>query len=166
MAFSGEAEVLTWQRVQAALTGGPGAGVGASPGAQNVFEFGIKSWMAQHKRAPQLQFVAFNRTTNGSDGGNATAVVCSGACTLIALYGKKYTGTTLSYLAISNHATAMQAQKEYLAAGTAAGIESVEFYPTGVAYGTGIVISAVTAYNGTTQSLIADSWDGFVIIAA
>lgn len=159
MAFAGEAEVLTWQRVSMALAS-------ASPGAQNVFEFGIKAYMAQHKRAPQLQFVPFNRTTNGSDGTNATAVICAGACTLIAIYGKKYTGTTLGYLATANHATAMQAQKELLLAGTAASTEVQAFYPTGVAYATGIVCSGVTAYNGTTQSLIVDSWDGFAIIAA
>lgn len=159
MAFSGEAEVLTWQRVAIALAN-------AAPGIANVFEFGVKSWLAQHKRAPQLQFVPFDRTTNGSDGGNATAVVCSGACTLLAIYGKKFTGTTLGNLAVSNHASAMQAIKQVVLAGSAASVEVQAFYPNGLAMSVGVVVSGVTVYNGTTQSLIADSWDGFALISA
>lgn len=159
MAFSGEAEVLTWQRVDIALAN-------ASPLQQNLFRFGLKAWLTQFKQAPQLQFVPFDRTTNGSDGSNAATVICSGACTLVAIYGKKYTGTTLSYLALSNHATAIQAQKELLLAASAASVDTSAFYGTGVAYGTGITYSAVTAYNGTTRSLIVDSFDGFALISA
>ncbi len=159
MAFSGEAEVLTWERVRMALEG-------AAPAHQNLFRFGLKAWLTQFKQAPQLQFVPFDRTTNGSDGSNAATVICSGAATLIAIYGKKYTGTTLAYLALSNHASAIQAQKELLLQGTAANGEVSAFYPNGLAYATGITYSGVTAYNGTTRSLIVDSWAGLALISA
>jgi len=158
MAFTGEAEVLTWQRVTTALAG-------ASPNVQMLFQ-AFKAWLTQHKMAPLLQFVPFDRTTNGSNGGNATAVICAGACTLLALYGKKYTGTTLSYLGLSNHATAMQAEHQVNLSGVAAGVEVSAIYTNGLAFATGIVASGVTAYNGTTQSLVVDSWDGFALISA
>jgi len=158
MAFSGEAEVLTWQRVDMALAA-------ASPNVQMMFR-AFKHWLAAHKQAPLLQFIPFDRTTNGSDGTNAATVICSGAATLLAIYGKKYTGVVLSYLTVSNHATAIQAQKEVLLAGTAAAVEVSAIYTNGLAFATGITYSGITAYNGTTRSLIADSWDGFAIISA
>ncbi len=158
MAFSGEAEVLTWQRVDMALAA-------ASPNAQMIFRQ-FKHWMAAHKQAPQLQFIPFDRTTNGSGDGNADTVICGAAATLIAVYGKKYTSVVLSYLAISNHATAIQAQKEVLLAGTAASVEVMAIYSNGLAFATGITLAAVTAYNGTTHSLIGNSFDGFAIISA
>jgi len=159
MAFSGEAQVLTWQRVDMALAG-------ASPNAQMILARSFKHWLAAHKQGPLLQFIPFNRTTNGSGDGNADTVICGAAGTLLAVYGKKYTGVVLSYLAISNHATAIQAQKEVLLAGTAAAVEVMAIYTNGLAFATGITLAAVTAYNGTTHSLTADSWDGFAIISA
>ncbi len=164
MAFSGEAQVLTWQRVDMALTAPLGT-AGPSPNAQMVFRQ-FKHWMAAHKQGPQLQFIPFNRTTNGSGDGNADTVICGAAGTLLAVYGKKSTGVVLSYLSISNHATAIAAQKEVLLAGTAAGVEVMAIYSNGLAFATGITLAAVTAYNGTTHSLTADSWDGFAIISA
>jgi len=158
MAFTGEAQVLTWQRVDAALAN-------ASPNAQMVFRQ-FKHWMAAHKQGPLLQFVPFDRTTNGSNGGNAVAVVVVGAARLVALYGKKYTGTTLSYLALSNHGTAIQAEHQVNLSGAEAGSEIVSLWTNGLPFATGIVVAGVTAYNGTTQSLIVDSWDGFAIISA
>jgi hypothetical protein len=158
MAFVGEAPVLTWQRVDTALAA-------ASPNAQMLFR-SFKSWLMQHKQGPQLQFVPFDRTTNGSNGGNATAVIVAGAARLYAIYGKKYTGTTLSYLGASNHATAMQAEHIVNLSGAEAGTEVSCLWSGGLPFATGIVISGVTAYNGTTQSLIVDSWDGFAIISA
>ncbi len=158
MAFSGEAQVLTWQRVDMALSN-------ASPNAQMLFR-AFKHWLAAHKQGPQLQFIPFNRTTNGSGDGNADTVIVAGAGTLLALYGKKYTGVVLSYLAVSNHATAIQAEHQVNLSGVAAGIEVQAIYTNGLAFATGITLAAVTAYNGTTHSLTADSWDGFAIIAA
>ena len=160
MAFSGEAESLTWQRVDIGLAG-------ASPAAQMNFR-SFKRWLANQKLAPQLQYVAFDHTTNGSDGTNAATVICGAAATLQAVYAKKNSGTTLGYWCLSNHATAIQAQKEILAAGTVAGVEFMycAMNSAALAFATGITYSGVTAYNGTTRSLIADSWDGFCLISA
>src|SRR5712664_1011368 len=99
MAFTGEAQSLVWQRAEIALRNG-------SPGSQSAMR-ALKSWLAAHKLAlSTLQFVPFDRTTNGSDGTNADTVIVAGAGTLYYLYGKKFTTATLGYLKISNHATA------------------------------------------------------------
>ena len=159
MAFSGEAQSLVWQRAEIALRN-------ASPGAQAAMR-ALKTWLAAHKLAlSTLQFVAFDRTTNGTDGSNADTVICSAACTLYYLYGKKFTTATLSYLKISNHASAIQAQGEIILASTTASIELQYISYQGFAFATGATLASVTAYNGTTHNALAASHDGFAVIGA
>lgn len=155
MAHTTEAPILAWQKVKIALAN-------SDPTVVNAFR-SLKADLAQRKGNPQLKFTPFDATNNGSDGTNAAVVAADAAAQLLAIYAKKSTGSTLAYDALSNHASAIQAQKEVLLAGTAAGEIKFAIYPNGLAFATGITYSSVTAYNGTTRSLIVDSSDGFIL---
>lgn len=162
MAITLVSENLVWQTVRQFLAG-------ASPAAQLHFK-ALKTYLATQGKSPDLQVVAFDATTNGSDGGNATAVVADAACRIIAIYGKKSTGATAGYTKITDHATTLGAPDSFLVPATNAG---EEFYCTapvntagniGHSMANGAVVGTVTAYNGTTKSLKVDSVNGFVII--
>lgn len=155
MAHTVENANLVWQKVKIALAN-------SDPTVVNAFR-SLKADLAQRKGNPDLKFTPFDITTNGSGDGNADVVAADAAATLVAIYAKKGTGAVLGYDAISNHASAIQAQKEVLAAGTVAGVKKVLMFPDGLAFATGITYASVTAYNGTTHSLTANSSDGFIL---
>lgn len=158
MAHTTESANLVWQKVDNALKS-----LGASPAAfEEILK--LKAFLAQAKRNPNLKFTPIDATTNGSDGSNADTVISDTANTcLVALYTKKGAGAVLAYDAIANHASAIQAQKEVLAARTSASIGSLITYPRGLKCATGITYASVTAYNGTTHSLAANSSNGFAL---
>lgn len=159
MAFSGENANLTWQRVQIALDS-----LNASPHTVAAFKR-LKSFLAQDKGNPNLQFIPIDKTVNGSDGGNADTVLCSGAARIYGFFVRKNTGTTAGYNKISNHASAIQAQGEIILADTQVSEESVFTSNKGKVFSTGLTYASVTAYNGTTHSTTANSCSGFALIA-
>jgi hypothetical protein len=157
VAISLENANKTWQRVNMAMAG-------ASPWAKAQFK-ALKQALAQDYRNKDLQFIVID-PNNGSDGGNADTVVADAAARLVAVYVKKGLTATGSYVATSNHASALQAGKELILRLNAASEEAVFTEPAGSSYATGIVLAGVTAYNGTTKNTIAASPSGFAIIAA
>lgn len=162
MAIALQGANLVWQKVTTAL-------IGASPAAQLAFKQ-LKMVLATQGKNPQLQIVQFDSVTNGSDGGNATAVIADAACRVIAIYGKKSTGATVGYTKITDHATTLGVPDSFLVPATNAGEEfyAIAAFNTALNIGhsmaSGAVVGTVTAYNGTTKSLKVDSVDGFVII--
>src|SRR6266853_1089402 len=178
MAFTGESAGLTWQRVRVVLDGSAGGTIqGASPGARMAFE-AFRKYLAQDKGNPIMQFVQFDSVTNGSDGGNAATVVGSGDCTLRAIYARKTgAGTVDAWFKVNNSATVLSGTGDQLSInGKVQGTEFFQFYggpgaastllSAGLPFATGITVGTVTAGNGTTQSLKADSFNGFVLITA
>jgi hypothetical protein len=147
----------TWQRVNIALAN-------ASPWAKAQFK-ALKQALAQDYRNKDLTFVVID-PNQGSDGANADTVVAGEAARLVAVYVKKGLTATGSYVATSNHATALQAGKELILRLNAASEEAVFVEPAGSSYATGIVLAGVTAYNGTTKNTIAASPSGFALICA
>lgn len=158
MAHTTEDSNLVWQKVRIAAET-----LGLHPEIVNQLR-DLKQVLATVRGNVNLKFTPISATTNGSDGGNAATVISDTANTaLVALVLKKSTGSTLAYNTISNHGSAVQAQKEVLLAATTAGRQIAAFYPKGLAFATGITFGTVTAYNGSTQSLKVDSADGFAI---
>src|SRR6185312_7976951 len=94
---------LVWSAVKNSLSANntPDS-IGTDPSCQAAFD-GLKRFLAQQRRNPQLQFIAFTAeqaTTNlGTD-------LVGAACTIYGLYakGRRTSGTTASFLAI--HAAA------------------------------------------------------------
>lgn len=158
MAITLENANAVWQRVNIASQG-------MSPWVRQQLKV-LKQALSQDFRNKDLQFVAFDRTTNGSDGGNADAVIADAACRVVAIVGRKYTTATSAYLKASNHASAIQAQGEIILNANEASEEVVYTNPKGHPMSTGVTLATVTAYNGTTRNTTAASFDGFVIIAA
>lgn len=158
MAHTTESANLVWQKVTAALRD-------ANPAIQAQF-LQLKAYLAQARSNPNLKFTPIDGTSNGSDGGNVVTVLSDTASKyLVALYVKKGTGAVLAFHTVSNSASAATAQKEAIITGTTAGQLGVLIFPRGLLFATGITFSSVTAYNGTTQSLIADSASGFALTA-
>lgn len=159
MAFSGEAVNLTKQRSEQSTRN-------ASPGVQSSLRAFWSFMLGQKLGLNQLQMVSFDHTTNGSNGSNADTVICAGACTLYLVYYKKFTGAVESFLKISNHATAIQAAGQLIVDTIALAQEGLWQDYKGMTFATGATLATVTAYNGTTRSLLADSNDGFALIGA
>lgn len=102
-----------------------------------------------------------------TDGANSTIV--GEACTLWAIFAKKGTVATASYLKVSNHATQVQADSDIILKSAVAGQEFVLAYPNGLAFSTGITAGSYTAYNGsnaTTPSTATHNFYGFLIVGA
>ena len=158
MAHTTEDPKLVWQKVKAACDT-----LGIKPDIVEGLTK-LKESLATLKGNPRLKFTPIDGATNGSDGGNAATVISDTANTaLVALVLKKRTGSTASFSAISDHASAIQAAKTNIEYQLTASKQVAKFYPRGVKHATGMTFATVTAYNGTTQSLTADSCDGFAI---
>lgn len=124
--------------------------------------------MASNKNNPDLQFVAIDGAVSSSDGGNsASQVICSGACTVYAIYLKK-TGATATWFKATNHgSTATTDGTEDLSYKlTTASEEDFIVFPTGHALATGLTMTLNTTATGSTLSVLANRIDGFIIIGA
>ena len=155
-----QASNLVWQKVNKALTG-------ANPAARAAFR-GLKEYLVQQARNPDLQFQSF------SDGDVVTATgytPFAAACTLYGVYFiKNGTGTgtaTDSWLTIANDASNVTDATKFVALMTSvAGQQVYATYPGGLAFGTDLTITGETSAQDGTESSGGDSGSGFVIIGA
>ena len=160
MAHTTENSNLVWQKVAAASEA-----LGLAPNLREDLKK-LKEYLATVGGNPNLKFTPIDKTVNGSDGDDAATVISDTASVaLVALVLKKGSGTTAGFAAISNHASAIQAAKTTVlnGAGVVAGKQFALIQPKGEVHATGITYSSVTAYDGTTRSVIADGYDGFAL---
>jgi hypothetical protein len=159
MALSLEDGNKVWQRVKIALAD-------ANPATQMAFA-GLKTWLAQQKGNPQLQFVPFLSTSVDDAGGHDLGI--DAACRVYAFWGKKAATATDVYLYIFDDAT------NDAGAGTdgranlvflEASKEAFAIYPSGIPIVDGVVVKAYTDFDGTTDSTDTDCPNGFVILGA
>jgi hypothetical protein len=159
MALSLESSNRVWQRVAIALRGANEAS------AQQFKE--LKKYLATQKGNPQLQFVAINGAVNSSDSGNtASQVLANAPCTLYALYLKKASGATAVWFKGKNHASTATTDgtQEIAEQSAIANEEIVRAYLTGKALSAGLTVTEDTTATGSTLTLLANRFDGFVII--
>lgn len=160
MALTTESGNKVWQKVKNHLSA-----VNANPEAQNVF-LGVKAYLAQQKRNPDLQFIPF--TAEQAVTNNGTSLV-GGACTLYGIYakGRRTTGTTSSFLAIHDAADNNASTTTIVTSRFKAISQEFQWVSgVGLALATDAVISAATAVGGATESSTADAADGFIIVGA
>lgn len=120
------------------------------------------------KGVTDLSYTNIDPYTAASDGTNAVQqVIAAAANTLYAIYLKKGTGSTVSYVKVTNHAATGQTNGtgdlDY--AITTALEENLLLWPNGHSLSAGLVISQNTAATGSTNSLLIDCCSGFVIYA-
>lgn len=158
MAHTTEDAKLVWQKVKAAVDT-----LGLNKEVQDQI-LAAKAYCSQVLGNPNIKFTPIDAATNGSDGGNADTVISDTANTaLLLLVLKKRTGSTAAFNAISDHASAIQAAKVVIVGQLTASKQALLSYPKGFKNATGMTYASVTAYNGTTRSLTADSSDGFAV---
>lgn len=158
MALSTESANKVWQRVFIALRG-------ANEASTRIFKE-LKQYLATQKGNPQLQFVSINGFTTASDGtATASVVACAGACTLYGLY-LKHSGTTACWFKGSNNATTAASDGTQVIAETSAvdKDEICRIWPNGKALSAGLTTTQQTTATGSTQTLNANRFDGFVIL--
>ena len=158
MAVSTENANLVWQKVKIAL-------MNAHPAHQNEFR-ALKEYLATQGGNPDLQFIAYSAEDCNTNGGvDKTAA----ACKVYGWYGKarRTSGTTSAFVALhaaaDNSATTTTLITSRLkATGQTFGMT----FPGGLACETGLTIVSATAVGGGTESAVADSADGFILIGA
>lgn len=132
------------------------------PGVSEVFRALWKHMEA--KGNPDLQFVAFDQTSN------TDSVIANVACKIYAIFFKKPAASTVAaWLKISDHATTAAASGDVvisLAAAAAALKEGAVVFPDGLDMANGATLASHTAVDGNTDSQDADSAAGFVIVGA
>jgi hypothetical protein len=157
---------LVWQKVKNYLSNVNIASKGVNPVSQEAF-LGLKKYLAQNKRNPDLQFSPIDGTLAASDGGNTVSnVLISSACTLFAIYLVKK-GSVETIFKLSNNATtaAGDGTQDLAIAQTVAG-DVVEIYPDGRALSAGATFTEQTTRTTTTQTLLANQQSGFAIFGA
>ncbi len=125
--------------------------------------------LAANKGNPDLQLVNVDGTSLASDGGNnANQVIANVACTLYAIYLKKF-GTVQDWFKLNDSATVTVGDGTdtmTIALNTTDKNEYLWTYPAGYAMANGLTIAENTTANGTTKTLKANRADGFIIIGA
>lgn len=156
MAIALENSNLVAQKVKAALTN-------ANPAIQNQY-IAFKSYFAQQKGNPDLQFIPFTSTNVLTTGYAAT----DAACTVYAVFTQKAgTGTTAGYLNIIDGASGNTGARLSSVYHKTVGDQSFNFVPSGMAIATALSIFDTTAATGTTVTTGAsDAVQGFVVIGA
>jgi hypothetical protein len=113
---------------------------------------------------PDIQFVAFTGLET------ADAVIANVPCTLLALYFKKPTASTVnSWLKGSESTTAAAANGDIvfkLVGTSGGGREYCPIFSDGLPFATGLTLGAHTTVNGSSKSLVADAPSGFAIVGA
>lgn len=130
----------------------------------------LKKYLAGLKGNIDLQFIPINGLVNSSDSGNTAAqVLADAACKLYALVLVKR-GTTAAWFKGSNHASAATTDGTQVItehdANAIAGNEIVRIYKDGKSLSTGLTVTEDTTATGSTLTLAANRFDGFVIIGA
>lgn len=128
---------------------------------------GLFLHLAANKGNPDLQLVNVNSSLTGSDGTNADQVIADAACSIYAIYLKKRATATGVWFKASDHATVASATAgEVTQEGNTASQEHLLLYPNGWAQGTGFTIRQDTTAAGNTRSLLANGFDGFILLGA
>ena len=151
---------LVWQRVAISLDS-----LGANKASREAFR-ALKNYLSQEKRNLNLQFVAIDATLVDDAGG---VVTMDGPCRVFGLFAKKQATATDTYLALLNDDTddASPITDVRLVVGLQESAEQVTVLdPSGIALSVGAVGKAYTEFDGTTDALVADTPNGFVIIGA
>lgn len=162
MALALEGANSVWNRVKIAT-----AGQNAESGL--IFK-ALKSYLATQGKNPKLQYVAIDGSINSSDSGNTAAqILLAGACRIYALYLIKR-GTTAAWFKGSDHATTAatdgtQAIAEH-DANAVAGDEIIRIWTDGKSLANGLTVTEDTTATGSTLTLLANRYDGFVILGS
>jgi hypothetical protein len=161
MALSLQDGVQVWTKVKNALSA-----ANANPGAQNAFRI-LREYIATQGGNPQLQFIPINGTLSSSDGGaSANQVLADTACTLYGVYLKKVGTVETIFKASANATTAATDGTQKYAFSKAAAGDLAVVYPTGDAVASGLTVTENTARTTGTLTLVANRFDGFVVIGA
>ena len=124
--------------------------------------------LAANRGNPDLTYKNISALTNASDGTNSNdQVLAAAANTLYAVYLKKGTGSTASYVKLTNHATTSTTNgtQDFGYKMTTAAEENLFLFPNGHALTAGLCICQDTSATGATCSLLIDCCNGFVILA-
>lgn len=162
MAITLVSENLVWQTARQMLAG-------ASPAIQLQLK-ALKTYLATQGKNPDLQIVAVDGTYSSSDGGNnASQVLLDAACRLYVVYLIKR-GTTATYFKGTDHATTAGTNgTQALAmndANAVTGDELLATFKDGYSLANGLTATENTTATGSTLTLKANRFDGFVIIGA
>lgn len=160
MALSLEDGNLVWQKVKMAL-------IDAEPAAQMAFA-GLKTWLAQQKGNPQLQFEPIAGTSIDASGGQDHGI--DAAHRIYGVYVKKAATATDTFFVVfddaSNDAGAETDARIQLAL-LAASETAFAIYPDGLAMAAGLVSKGYSdGYTNATDANEADTPNGFYILGA
>jgi hypothetical protein len=155
---------LVWQKVKNALS----VNISTNPAHQLAFLSGLKPWLAEQKRNPDLQFLPYSAEDIVTAGGYQP--IAAGACTIYGVYGKgrRTSGTTAAFFQIFDQAD-NTASTTLIIAGTRLNLTGQSFsmlFPAGLIVATELTLAADTTVAGATESSAADACDGFVIVGA
>lgn len=119
------------------------------------------SYLAQHKGAPQLQFVSFAALA-GTD-----VVIADAACKVYAIFTKKPAASTVAALfKLTDHATTGSGTAETVKFPMYTNAEDCVVFFDGLAMANGVTLLSHTTSDGTTATSAADRADGFVVVGA
>jgi hypothetical protein len=121
------------------------------------------SYLAQHKKSPDLQFVPFEALAD------TDVVIADAACRIYALYVSVLsTSDAVTYVKMTDSATASSdAASEFrLEVGGAGAAQDCFVWHNGAPMASGVAMQGNTTANGGTGSDAADGCSGFVILGA
>jgi len=126
---------------------------------------GFFQYWATNKNNADLQFVPFSDAQATTTAG--TPIVDAPATVYVA-YVKKGSTATDSYLKLFDDITDDSTTTDHrVSLGLLeANEETIAIYPKGLTMATGVVVTATTAGEGSTQSTAGDAGNGFLIIGA
>jgi len=164
MAVVTESANKVWQKVKNALSAQNVASLGANPTSQAAFQ-GLRMYLSQDKKNPDLQFIPIDGVYSSSDGGNnASQVLIAGALTLYGYYLFKKGSTETIFKGSDNATTAgTNGTQDHAIAATTAG-DVFEIYPAGRALASGLTVTENTARTTSTLTLAANQMSGFAIV--
>lgn len=155
MALSLEDGNKVWQKVTMALTN-------ANPAYQGAFA-ALKTFLAQQKGNPNLQFVPFTEVQ--ADDADGTGVV-DAACKVYGVYVKKESAATNNYFKLYDSATVDTTAGEQIIAIPLLFLteEAMELHVDGLTMANGVTVTQHTTSIGVTDG--SDGGNGFIIIGA
>ena len=126
---------------------------------------GFFQYWATNKQNADLQFVPFSDTQATTTAG---APIVDAPCTVYVQYVKKGSTATDSFLKLFDDITddSTTTDSRNAVALLEADEESLLIYPKGLTMAVGVVVSATTALEGSTNSTAGDAGNGWLIIGA
>lgn len=126
---------------------------------------GFFQYWATNKNNADLQYVPFSDAQATTTAG---APIVDAPCTVYVFYVKKGSTATDSFIKLYDDITDDSTTTDHRQsiALLEADEESLVIHPKGLTMATGVVVSATTAAEGSTQSTAGDAGNGFLIIGA